>query len=67
MVSDRDKEIRRLECKLEKSESELQILRLEVCMTQTEDEELTAHAGEVSPADSQLKDEPEDEPCGKQH
>ncbi|XP_027141804.1 uncharacterized protein LOC104934043 isoform X2 [Larimichthys crocea] len=64
MVSDRDKEIRRLECKLEKSESELQILRLEVCMTQTEDEELTAHAGEVSPADSQLKDEPEDEPCG---
>lgn len=30
MVADRDKEIRRLECKLEKSESELKMLRVEV-------------------------------------
>lgn len=34
MVADRDKEIRRLECKLEKSESELKMLRVEVSRRQ---------------------------------
>lgn len=38
MVADRDKEIRRLEGKLEKSESELQMLRLEKGKRQNDDE-----------------------------
>ncbi|KAG7216518.1 hypothetical protein INR49_002005 [Caranx melampygus] len=38
MVADRDKEIRRLECKLEKSESELKLLRVEVSRRQSCDQ-----------------------------
>ncbi|XP_056237395.1 uncharacterized protein LOC130172598 [Seriola aureovittata] len=38
MVADRDKEIRRLECKLEKSESELKMLRAEVDRRQPNDQ-----------------------------
>lgn len=44
MVADRDAEIRRLECKLEKSESELQVLRLEVGGRQPAEGELTCPA-----------------------
>lgn len=44
MVADRDAEIRRLECKLEKSESELKGLRLEVGGRQPAEGELTCLA-----------------------
>ncbi|XP_030013649.1 uncharacterized protein LOC115435407 isoform X2 [Sphaeramia orbicularis] len=39
MVADRDREIKRLECKLEKSESEIKMLRLEIQSRMAEDEE----------------------------
>lgn len=74
MVADRDKEIRRLECRLEKSESELEMLRLEVGRRQGEDEQsglVTCNAREnhtcepANGASSQMKKKREVERCGK--
>ncbi|KAM9852056.1 uncharacterized protein ACBR49_005164 [Aulostomus maculatus] len=72
MVADRDKEIRRLECKLEKSEHELNILRLQ--LNRRPEDQLSSpgsyNAGEVasndvfSGSEDNTDNEPAPETCG---
>jgi len=70
-VADRDKEIRRLQCKLEESESELRMLRLKVIKMPPEDELSCLVTEEINSGDAnssdnnQLENESRVKYCGK--
>ncbi|XP_041843091.1 uncharacterized protein LOC121641178 [Melanotaenia boesemani] len=70
MVADRDKEIRRLECKLEESESELKVLRLKFGRMPPENELSCSVTEEINSAEAvisgknQLENQPQGKSCG---